>query len=199
VPDIPDYVEPVVTATIPSVVGAWKTYQNADFKVERPDGWQVIESYVPQPSSILYGESKFTGDSRLVRFEAGDGKTNFTVQTTDLKVPDGRYDQPLGIAWAQNTITPRLSDVSGIGGALTNYEIRYTKKMTPVLSFDVFVPEGSVSFPYAYTERDLASWSHVYTFRFNTGNMTEFKGIRDHMFESLRMQEKTKEMNGEFP
>lgn len=194
VPEVTGYVDPVTTTPVPGSVDAWQYYQNADFKVDRPEGWQAIESLAPQPNPILYGENKFTGDSRLVRFEAGDGKTNFTAQTTDLKVADGRYPQQTGIGWCKDTITP------GSGGVITNYEIRYTKKMTPVVSFDVLVPEDSVYLPYAYTERDMASWSHVYTFRFNTpGNLTEYKTIRDRIFDSLRMQEKIKEVNGEFP
>lgn len=193
VPDVPGYVEPVTTTPVPGVVDTWQYYQNADFKVDRPEGWQVIESLSSQPNPILYGENKFTGDTRVVRFEAGDGKTNFTARTTDLKVP-GYFKQETGIAWCRNTITP------GSGGVLTNYEVRLTPKVgTPIVSFDVLVPEKSVYLPYAYTERDLASWAHVYTFRFNTpGNLTEYKTIRDRMFDSLRTQEIIKEVNGEF-
>lgn len=191
----------IVTVTVApasSNASGWKIFQNNDFKVQYPDGWEIVEAVAAQPSYVLYGEGKFTGDSRVIRFESGDGKTNFTAQVTDLKVP-GTYTQELGIAWCQNTVTPRLFDVSGTGGSLTNYEKRTTKRDTEYVTFDVIVPEGSVFFPYAYTERDFASWSHVYTFRFNTANLTEYKAMKDIMFNSLKAQEIIKDPTGEFP
>jgi hypothetical protein len=93
----------------------------------------------------------------------------------------------------RNTIPP------GTGGVVVNYEVRQTKKSTPYVVFDVIVPEYSIYPQYAYAERDLVSWNHVYTFRFNTaGNLSEFKEIKARIFDSLLTQEKKREINGEF-
>ena len=87
----------------------------------------------------------------------------------------------------------RFNDVSGYS-SVTNYEVRYSPQFqTPYATFDVYLPKTSSFYPYSYTERDLGSYTHFYTFRFNTmgelGNYTEMKQI---MFNSLKTEEKVK-------
>jgi hypothetical protein len=192
VPDVTAAIEPTPTPTISNVAASWLWFQNKDFKIEYPSGWEVIETIAPQPNWMVYGENKLRGDSRIVKFEAGDGKTNMTVRTTDLFLPD-YINQDTTIIWVKNQIPP------GTGGVVVNYEARVTDKKTPYVSFDIIVPEYSAYPPYAYAERDLVSWNHAYSVRFNTaGNLTEFKDIKTRMFDSLRTQERIKEVGTDF-
>jgi hypothetical protein len=197
-PEITGEMTPVPTIVVESNVSQWKVYRNNDFVVEYPGGWEVVESYQPQPGKVLYPETNLIGDTRVVRFESGNGITNFTAYTTDLRA-ENTYDQDMTIAWSQKTITPRLPDISGTGGSMTNWEKHLTALGTEYVSFDVIVPEFSMYYPYEYTEWDLASRTHIYTFRFNTDNLTVYKNMRYHIFNSLKTQEKKFVVNGEIP
>jgi hypothetical protein len=170
-------------------------YSDDDFIINYPGSWTVTNetslSTVARESRILYAVYTFKPDTRVVEFESGEG-VSFTATISDFTIP-GNFDLDKRIEWAGNTITPRFNDVAGLSH-LTNFEVRYTEFKTPYVIFDVIVPEGSVYFPYAYTERDIVSFNHFYTFQFNAerGNLTEYKELKDTMFASLMTEERIK-------
>jgi hypothetical protein len=170
-------------------------YSDDDLVISYPGSWtvtnEVSPSEVARGSRILYAVYTFKPDTRVVEFESGEG-VSFTATISDFTIP-GNFDLDKRIEWAGNTITPRFNDVAGLSH-LTNFEVRYTEFKTPYVIFDVIVPEGSVYFPYAYTERDIVSFNHFYTFQFNAerGNLTEYKELKDTMFASLMTEERIK-------
>lgn len=195
---VPDTVQtdPTIQQPVSNTTNAWKIYQNKDFRVDYPEGWEITETITGVPDPVLYREGIFKPTSRLVTFQGGDGRTNFTVRTADYLNP-GKQPFDTTMAWCQRTVSLRLYDVSWT--AVSNYQLRYTLKGTPHVTFDVIVPFGSVYYPHVYRERNMASWSHVYTMRFNAyGNLTDYDAITKRMFDSLLTQEINFEPNGEF-
>jgi hypothetical protein len=168
------------------------TYKDDDFSIQYPSNWTAAKSSMNSPKTPYIRDGLLKGDTRLVKFESKSGKTNFTVQTTDYLVP-GYTPMDILIESAYRSVMYRFNDVSGYS-AVTNYELKYTPQyQTPYVTFDVTLPKTSSSYPYSYTERDLGSYTHFYTFRFNTmgdlGNYTELKRV---MFESVKTEEKVK-------
>ena len=170
-------------------------YSDDDLVIKHSASWtvkkEITPSTVARESRILYAVYSFKPDTRIVTFESEDG-VSLTAMISDFMVP-GKSDLNTRIEWAGSTITPRFYDVAGLSH-LTNFEVRYTEFKTPYVTFDVIVPEGSVFYPYAYTERDVVSYSHFYTFQFNAvgGNLTEYKDLKDTMFLSLMTEERIK-------
>lgn len=175
---------PTMNATEP-----YLKYEDSDFKVEYPSNWTVEASTVAMTRNRLNELMRLKGDARQVVFRGENQSVAFVVTTTDLLVPGSEVLKP-DINLVRDMVTLQFNDVSG-WSAVSNYLIKYTALYkTPMLQFDVILPESSKSYPLTYTERDFVSYSHFYTMRFTTpGNPEDYKEIRDHMFDTLRTEE----------
>jgi hypothetical protein len=180
VPDIADPKQPYIL------------YADNDFKVQYPSNWSVVKINTNTKRTPYVRDGLLKGDTRLVRFESKQGSVNFTVQSTDFIVT-GQYSLDTLIETAYRSVMERFNDVSGYS-AVTNYEIRYSPVyQTPYVTFDVTLPESSASYPYAYTERNTAGYSHFTTARFNTmGTLENYSAMKQVMFASLQTDEKVK-------
>lgn len=167
-------------------------YSDNDFKIQYPSNWTVVKISTNTQKTPYVREGLLKGDTRLVRFESKQGTVNFTVQTTDFLVP-GMYTMETLIENAYRSVMERFNDVSGYS-SVTNYEVRYSPQFqTPYATFDVYLPTTSSSYPYSYTERDLGSYTHFYTFRFNTnGGLGNYTEMKQTMFNSIKTEEKVK-------
>jgi len=164
-------------------------YVDADFKVEYPSNWTAEATTVGTTYTRLSEHLRLTGDSRQVIFRGNDPEVSFVVTTSDLLVQGSEELKP-DINLISDMVTQQFTDVSG-WNAVSNYGVKYTALYkTPMVQFDVTVPESSNSYPLTYTERDFVSYSHFYTMRFSTpGNPENFKEIRDHIFATLQTEE----------
>lgn len=164
-------------------------YDDADFKVEYPSNWTVEATTVTTTPTRLNDQMRFVGDTRQVVFHSSNKSIEFVVTTTDLLV-DGSETLKPDINIVSDMITSRFNDVAG-RSAISNYAVKYTALYkTPMLQFDVILPDSSKSYPLAYTERDFVSYSHFYMMRFSTtGNPEEYDGVRKHMFDTLQTEE----------
>jgi len=175
---------PTMNATEP-----YLKYEDNDFKVEYPSNWTVETSTVTTMKNRLNELMRLKGDTRQVVFRGGNQSVAFVVTTADLLTPGSevlKSDKDL----VSDMVTLQFNDVSG-WGAVSNYGLKYTAIFkTPMLQFDVIVPESSKSFPLTYTERDFVSYSHFYSMRFTTpGNPEEYNEIRRHIFDTLQTEE----------
>jgi hypothetical protein len=180
----PGIIEPSETPAV-----EYRTYTDSDFTIRYPSTWVVSNYTVTPPYNRMCGENKLRGEARGVRIVNPDNNSvNFTALTSDFIVKGNCNIRTTIDVW-QATVQPTFPDTTG-ASALTNFNIRYTELRTPIVGFDVVTPEWSAWYPNAYTERDIISYSHLYTFRFNTRNPTEYKNLKDTMFGSLVTEER---------
>jgi len=170
-------------------VSNYTLYSNNDFSVSYPQGWEVVNEIMRYPSNRMCGENKLKPEARLLTFRSADSSLNFTALTMDFVTVD-KCDIKTTIDVWQDTIQPRFFDVAG-PSAMTNFEVKYSEFKTPSVNFDVMIPQSSVFYPAEYSERDIVSYTHFYTFRFN-GNLTGWKEVKDTMFRSLKTEERAK-------
>jgi hypothetical protein len=165
-----------------------RSYQdpNGDFQLSYPNTWTVTLSTVQLPDP----QSQFKpSGTRQVTFQSEIPGINFTALTSDYQVKNN-HDLDTTITYWKDTIPARFSDVAA-NGAMANFITTTTQAQTPYVMFDVTIPESSVYYPYAYTEMDLVSYSHFYTFRFNTdGNLTAYNTLKQGIFASLKTEER---------
>jgi hypothetical protein len=185
-------VEPTEVIDVANESQPYTTYTDKDFTILYPSNWSVSTTSINTPKTPYVRNGLLKEDTRLVRFESKRGTVNFTAQTTDFIAP-GNYVLDSLIDTAAKTVTMRFSDVAG-HTAITNYDLKYTSQyQTPYVTFDVLIPQTSVYYPHAYTERNMGSFSHFYTFRFNTaGNLGDYTEIKQVMFSSIKAEEKVK-------
>jgi hypothetical protein len=115
---------------------------------------------------------------------------NFTVITSDF-ITEGNNPFDPSISNIGTGITNQFKDVSG-QSTISNYQKKFTTQyQSPYVIYDVTLPKTSKSYPYAYTELDLASSSHFYTVRFNTnGNLDNYRDVKYQMFSSFFAKER---------
>jgi hypothetical protein len=183
---------PIVTKApliIVDPVTNYSFYSDSDFSINYPEGWEVVKDVMRYPSNRMCGENKLKPEARVVTFRSADSSLNFTAITTDFFTADNCDIKTTIDVW-QGTIQPRFYDVAG-PGSLTNFNIKYSEFKTPSVNFDVLIPQSSMFYPAEYSERDIVSYTHSYTFRFN-GNLTGWKEVKDTMFGSLKTEERVK-------
>lgn len=178
----------------------YNIFSNEDFTVLFPSDWVVSSNTILLNYSELIPEgtdntenplSNINPRTRQVTFQSNENdNVQFIALVSDYYIKNKNDQIELKSYW-QHTITPRFYDVYG-GNAevFTNFVADYTDSFhTPYVSFDVTIPSNSVYYPLAYTERDQVSYSHSYTFRFNTpGVLSEYRVIKNTMFNSLKTE-----------
>jgi hypothetical protein len=176
---------PELKSTISSI---YTGYSDADFSVDYPSNWKVKTTTITTPDSPLINRASLKSDARMVKFGVSD-TVNFTIIVSDFITQGNNAFDP-SISNIAASITKQFPDVSG-QTTISNYQKKYTTQyQTQYIIYDITLPPTSKSYPYAYTELDLASSSKFYMVRFNTnGNLEAYRDVTYRMFSTFFAKE----------
>jgi hypothetical protein len=180
--------KPVVAVPTMNPDQPYLLYSDTDFSIEYPSNWTVSSTTTTYDGTNLAPFETFVAGTRQVTFSDGNS-TSFVALTTDkvnARQTTSWYPDFNKVA---DLLTLHYDDVQG-AKLIRNYQTFKTEVYrTPYIRFDVILPDYSKYYPLEYTEQDMISFSHFYTFQFTTsGTLSDYSGMKDHMFATLKVE-----------
>lgn len=167
-------------------------YTDDTFSIDMPSNWSVRTDIIPFEQTQINHLSSVKMDTERFILSGSDPAINLTI-LVDTLFTGGTAKPSYDFARFANTITTTIPDVDGVR-AISNFRTKYSLKYrTPIIQFDVRIPESSTSYPLWYTEWNSYSYNHLYTVRFNTpDSLEDYTNIRDRVLDSLEVEEAIK-------